>query len=149
MTFPVATNSWQMTRTNETADWQLTGLGAADKLDATKLADITSPFSGLSLTDVAVSPVVPVNPITIETKTADGFAYVFKVGTKTNDSYPFSFNVSAALSTNHPAGDTLASKLAHESSLTNWSYLVSASALDSVLKERAQWLVQPTNAVAK
>ena len=149
VTYPVATNSWSMTRTNETADWQLAGLGAADKLDATKLSDISSPFSGLSLTDVAVSPVAPVNPITIETRTADGFTYVFKVGTKTNDSYPFSFNVTAVLSTNRPAGDTLATKLAHESSLTNWSYLISASALDSVLKERAQWLVQPTNAVAK
>ena len=98
---------------------------------------------------MAVSAVAPVNPTTIETKTADGFTYIFKVGTKMNDNYPFSFNVSAVLSTNRPAGDTLATKLAHESSLTNWSYLVSASALDSVLKERAQWLVQPTNAVAK
>ena len=127
----------------------MTGLAAAEKLDSTKLSDLSSPFSGLSLTDVAASPVAPVDPITIETKTSDGFTYVFKVGTKTNDSYQFSFNVSAALSTNRPAGDTLATKLAHESSLTNWSYLVSASALDSVLKERAQWLVQPTNAPAK
>ena len=149
VTFPTATNSWQLTRTNDTADWQLADAGATEKLDASKLSDLTTPLSSLTLADVAVPPVALTNPVTIAAKTADGFSYMFQVGAKSGDNYPVTFTVDAVLATNRPAGDTLAAKLAHESSLTNWSYLVAAYALDSVLKPRSDWLVAATNAPAK
>jgi len=150
-TFPVATNSWSLTRTNETADWQLANATAAEKLDSSKLGDLASPLSNLSLADVQTSAAGMGQPVELTAKTADGFAYDFKVGTKTNDNYPVSFSLSAVLpaTTNGLAAgvtlDSLKQKLAAESALTNWSYLVPAWTLDPVLKGRSEWLVTVTN----
>jgi hypothetical protein len=151
--YPAVTNSWSLTRTNESADWQLVSPAAGEKLDSTKLTDLSSPLSGWSLADVQTAPVTPGSNVQLEARTADGFDYVFQVGTKTGDNYPVSLAVSAALSTNQlVAGETLEvaqQKLAHDSALTNWTYLVPSWNLDSVLKHRADWLVVSTNTVTK
>ena len=127
---------------------------AAEKLDSSKLGDLASPLSNLSLADVQTSAAGMGQPVELTAKTADGFAYDFKVGTKTNDNYPVSFSLSAVLPTTTnglAAGvtlDSLKQKLAAESALTNWSYLVPAWTLDPVLKGRSEWLVTVTNGVA-
>jgi len=83
------------------------------------------------------------------------------VGSKTNDSYPLMVSVNAALATERVAGTneaaadkekldkefkdrqkTLADKLEVEKKLGSWIFLVSSWTLDSVLKERAQLLVE-------
>ena len=149
--FPVATNSWSLSRTNESADWQLAAATAAEKLDTSKLGDLSAPLASLSLADVGSTPVAA-SVATLEAKTAEGLDYVFSVGSKTNDNYPVSFTVSGVVSTNAlTPGVTLAAlqeKQARESALTNWSYLVPSWTLDPVLKNRADWLVVATNAPA-
>ena len=47
--FPEATNSWKLTRASETNDWQLADAKAGEKLDASKISGVTSPFSSPSL----------------------------------------------------------------------------------------------------
>lgn len=151
--YPVATNSWSLTRTNDLADWQFVSPSAGEKLDSTKLADLASPLSGLSLADVQTAPVASGSNVELQAHTADGFDYVFHVGAKTNDNYQVSLAVSAQLSTNQlVAGETLDAakqKLAHDSALTNWTYLVPSWTLDSVLKHRADILLVSTNAATK
>jgi len=151
--FPAGTNSWSLTRTNDTADWQLVSPAKGEKLDSSKLSDLAQPLSGLSLADVLTNATAGQNPVTLEAKTLDGFDYVFTVGTKTNDNYPVRFTLSAALSTNTLAvgetWDSAKDKLAHDAALTNWAYLVPSWNLDSVLKGRADWLVVVTNTGAK
>ncbi len=53
MQFPVATNSWKLTRASETNDWQLADAKPGEKLDSSKISSVTSPFSSPSFNDVA------------------------------------------------------------------------------------------------
>jgi len=82
------------------------------------------------------------HPTRIGIKTADGFDYAINVGAKTNDNYFMTVVVSAMLSkTNAPdESKKLADKLAQESQLNPWTYLVPNWTLEPMLKKRTQLL---------
>ena len=76
------------------------------------------------------------HPTRIGIKTADGFNYAINVGAKTNDNYFMTVAVSATLAkTNSPdESKKLADKLAQESKLNQWTYLVPNWTLEPLLK---------------
>jgi hypothetical protein len=167
--FPQATNSWTLTRTNDTADWQLADAKAGEKLDSSKISSVTAPFASASFDDVAAASAPATGSNTVLTvETFDGFSYVSTIEPKQDDGYPVRFAISA----NFPAArvaakdekpddkakldkdfqaqqKTLADKLAKESAYTNWVYRMPAYSVDELLKTRQQLLQEPeTNSVA-
>jgi hypothetical protein len=167
--FPEATNSWKLARGSETNEWQLAELKSGEKLDASKISAVTSPFSSVSFSDVLPRAAGDgLSNIVVTVETADGFTYVSQVGLKHGDNYPVTFAIAAhPLAERLPAGDekpadkasrdkefaarqkTLADKFAKESAFTHWTYQIPAYSLDELLKSRQQLLEDAsTNAAA-
>jgi hypothetical protein len=146
--FPEATNSWKLTRASETNDWQLADAKAGEKLDASKISSVTSPFSSPISTMWRAPPGDTASNTVMTVETFDGFSYVAKIGPKQDDNYPVSFSVTANLPAGRTAAKdekpedkakldkdfqtqqkTLADKLAKEQAFTNWIYQCRLSAL--------------------
>jgi hypothetical protein len=163
--FPVATNSWKLTRDTATADWKLEDAKAAEKIDASKTSGLAGTFMGMSFSDVnapgRAGQLGLDKPTVVTLDTFDNFAYTIKVGPKTNDSYPLAMMVSARLPKERVAAKDekaedkarldkefkdnqkkFEDKLGQETAYTNWIYLVSSWSLEPVLKERGQLLVE-------
>ena len=143
--YPIATNSWALV--NETNGWQLANARPDEKLDESQASETADSLASPSFSDVAVGMSAQrtglAHPTAIGIKTADGFSYAISVGAKTNDSYFLTVSVSAALAkTNAPdESKRLADKLAQESKLNGWTYLVPEWTLEPMLKKRTQLLV--------
>ena len=166
MQFPETTNSWQLTRDSETNDWRLAGAKPGEKLDPSKITDVTSPFNSPSFNDVLPANAKPeaagmTNVITVKIGTFDGFTYSIRIGQKREDDYPMAVSVAANLPTNRVAAadekpedkvkldadfkdrqKKLADKLASEKQLGNWIYFVPAFAVDPILVPRNQLLTE-------
>jgi len=145
VTYPVATNSWELV--SETNGWRLAGGKPDEKLDDSQASETAESLSSPSFNDVAAGvkphPAGLDHPTRIGIKTADGFSYAIDVGGKTNDNYFMTVTVSATLAkTNAPdESKKLADKLAQESKLNAWTYLVPNWTLEPLLKTRTQLLV--------
>ncbi len=167
--FPVATNSWKLTRASETNDWQLADAKPGEKLDSSKISSVTSLFSSPSFNDVAAPNSASSASNTVLTVDSfDGFSYVAKIAPKQDENYPVTFSITANLPTERTPGKDekpdekakldkafkdeqakLADKLAKEKALANWVFLVPSYTVDEILKPRAQLLMEPsTNSVA-
>jgi hypothetical protein len=100
-------------------------------------------------------------PTTIVLETFDNFTYTVKVGSKTNDNYALTVTVASSLPKERTPvkGEKtedkekldkefkdkqkkLEEKLAEEKGFEKWIYLVSSWTVDSLLKERAQLLIE-------
>ena len=173
--FPVATNSWKLTRESETGSWKLADAGPDEKLDTSKISGVSSPFSSPSFNDVL--PGVKLDgsgknaPTAVNISTFDGFNYTIHAGSKTNDDYLLTVAVNADLPKERVPGkdekpadkakldkefkdkqQKLENKLKQEQGYEKWTYLVPAWTVDPVLKERSQLLVEKkgaTNSVSK
>ncbi len=99
--FAAATNSWELTRSSETNDWELAGAKPGEKLDNSKVSETAGSFSSPSFEDVATGlnpeQTGMDKPTSVEIKTFDGFDYSMKVGQKTNDNYYLTVHTSATL----------------------------------------------------
>lgn len=165
VTFPNATNSWKLDCETESGEWKLADAKPEENLDTAKASGVSNPLSSPSFVDVMMSAPPEQSgldkPTTIALETFDNFSYTVKVGTKTNDNYPFTMSVAAALLKERAPGKDekpedkekldkefkekqkkLEEKLAQEKAFEKWTYLVSSWTVDSVLKERAQLLVE-------
>ena len=165
VTFPVATNSWKVTRDTETAEWKLSEAKAGEQLDASKTSGLSNPLSAPTFNDVETGPqattLVADKPTVVTLDTFDNFSYVLNVGQKTNDSYAMTVTVSAQLPKERTPGKDekpedkarldkefkenqkkLEDKLAQERPYEKWVYLVSSWTLEPVLKERSQLLLE-------
>lgn len=163
--FPVATNSWTVTRDNETAEWKLADAKPGEQLDSTKTSSFGSALASPTFSDVDTGAKPEAlgldKPTVVTVDTFENFTYTLKVGQKTNDILPLTLTVSAQLPTERTVGKdekpadkakldkefkdkqkTLQDKLAQEKGYENWIYLVSSWTLDSVLKDRNQLLVE-------
>lgn len=162
--FPQATNDWELTRSSETNDWELANPKPDEKLDSSKLYSVTRPFNSANFSDVAPLKVAAKNNETLLTvKTFDGFTYAASIGPKDESDYPVTFKISANLPA-EPFADKdekpdekakldkafeaekarLTEKLAQESKLTNWVYMLPSYSVDELLKTREQLLQPPT-----
>jgi len=163
--FPVATNSWKLTRATESGEWILADAKPTEKLDSSKTSALSSPLGSPSFTDVLAGDKLAGSgtnaPIAVTVETFDDFHYAFNVGAKTNDEYPLTVTLTAELAKERtPSKDEkpadkdrldkefqanrqkLADKLKQEQTYQGWTYLVSSWSVDSLLKERAQLLVE-------
>jgi Domain of unknown function (DUF4340) len=162
--FPEATNSWELTRSSETNDWELAAAKPGEKLDSSKVSETADSFSSPSFEDVATDLSLKQTgldrPTTVEIKTFDGFDYSMEVGAKTNDNCYLTVHTSATMP-RKPAPDKgekpeqqaaadksfqanlkkLQDKLARESAFNQWVYFVPAWTVDPLLKTRSQLLV--------
>jgi Domain of unknown function (DUF4340) len=165
------TNSWKLTRTAETSEWNLANAKPGEKLDVTKAASVTSPLSSPYFNDVATQDAKAKDfgmdtPTVVKVATFDNFDYTLKIGKKRDDTYPLAMTVSANIPKERTPGKDekkadkakldkefkdnqkkLEDKLAQESKYQNWTYLVSSWSWDSLLKNRSQLL--QTNKTAK
>ncbi len=98
--FPAATNSWELDRDTETGDWKLAGAKPDEKLDATKVPGVSSPFSAPSFNDVLPPASKPEDngldkPTTVSIATFDDLSFKVKVGRKSGENYPVTVSVTA------------------------------------------------------
>jgi uncharacterized protein DUF4340 len=163
--FPVATNSWQLTREAETGDWKLVNTNAGEELDSSKVTGVTSPFSSPTFTSVLPGAKLDESgtnkPTVVKIETFDGFNYTVHVGAKTNDDYFVTVSVTAKPAAERVAGkdekpedkarldkefkeaqQKSADKLKQEQSYEKWTYLLPSWTVDPVLKERSQLLTE-------
>ena len=161
--FPVATNSWKLTRETETGDWKLANTNAGEELDSAKLSGVTSPFSSPTFNSVLPGAKLEGTnkPTVVKIDTFDGFNYTINVGDRTNDDYFVTLTVSGKPVAERVAGkdekpevkamldnqfkdvqQKAADKMKQEQTYQQWTYLVPGFAVDSVLKERSQLLAE-------
>ncbi len=159
--FPVATNSWKLTRETETGDWKLAAAKPGEELDSSKISGFSNPFSSPSFSDVLPGGKLDGSgtnkPTVFKIETFDNFDYTVDVGAKTNDDYLVTMAVSAKFPTERVAGkdekpedkarldkefadshQKLADKLKQEQGYQQWTYLIPSWSVDPVLKERSQ-----------
>jgi Domain of unknown function (DUF4340) len=165
VTFPVATNSWKLTRETETGEWKLANARPDEQLDTVKVAGVSSPLSATSFTDVLPGNKLSQSgtnaPTIVKIETFDGFTYTVRVGTRTNEEYLITVSAAGQIAKERTPGkdekaedkakldkefkerqQKLEEKLKLEQSFGKWTYLVAAWGIDSLLKERAELLVE-------
>ena len=165
--YPVATNSWKVTRDTETAsDWKLADAKPDEKLDSSKTSSFSYALSSPSFTDVLPADTKPEQtgldkPTVVTIDTFDDFTYAIKLGQKTNDNLPTVVAVTAQIAKERTPGKDekpedkakldkefkdkqkkFEDKLAQEQGYGKWVYLVSNWTVDSLLKERNQLMVE-------
>ncbi len=86
VTYPVATNSWKVSRETETGEWTLADAQPTEKLDSTKTSSFANALSWPSFNDVVVDPQpgqsASITPTVAVLETFDGFAYTVKAAKK-------------------------------------------------------------------
>ena len=161
VTFPAATNSWTLVRNSETNGWQLAGAKAGEKLDPSKLDEVTSPFGSPNFDDVSPGVAATTNATTLEVQTFDGFTYAAKIGPERDGDYPLTISITAKLPAARVAGTNettevkskldaafqerqkvLAEKLSEEREFEKWTYELPAYQVDSLLKPKSQFLAE-------
>ena len=167
LAFPVATNSWKITRDTESAsDWKLGEAKPAEQLDSSKTSSFSSALNSPSFSDVLPADAKPAEagldkPTVATIETFDNFTYTLKVGQKLNDNFPVALTVTAQIPKERVAGkdekpedktrldkefkdkqQKQHDKLDQEKSYEKRVYLVSSWTLDSLLKERSQLLAE-------
>ena len=158
---PDCRQRFSLSRETESYDWKLAGGG---KPDLQKAQDALNPLQGMSLSDVVPDSAATGldRPIVIRAQTLDGVTYTLRVGSKTaEDRYFISISVNGELAAARTAGKSetaeekekqdkafaenrarLLEKLEREKKLERWTYLVARTAVEPLLRERAQLLPQ-------
>ena len=157
-TGPDGRQRFALARDNDSAPWKLAGGG--DKPDSGKLQDVASSLTYMSLQDVAADAKNAGldHQVTVRAQTFDGLTYTIRVGDKAGDDrYHVGISVSGELlkqrvpdkgesATDREKKDKefaerlnkLEEKLAREKQLDRWTYLVSKSSVEALLRDRAQ-----------
>jgi len=160
VTYPVATNSWKLTRETETGEWRLVDAQPHEKLDTSKTSSLANALSWPSFNDVVIDPRAEVTgleqPTVAVLETFDNFTYTVKIGNKSGeDAYYMAVTVAADIPQQRQAPadekaedkekldqefkektEKLNEKLKQEKALAPWTFLVSKWTFDSLLKER-------------
>ncbi|HEY2083392.1 MAG TPA: DUF4340 domain-containing protein [Verrucomicrobiae bacterium] len=162
--FPIATNSWKLTRPSESGEWKLTDARTGEELDSSKTSGVTTPFSSANFTDVlpqSKSDQLGTNkPTVVKIETFDDFAYTFNIGAKTNDDYLVTISITANFPARpigvnekpedkpkidkiyNDAQQKLKDKFEQEQACENWTYLMPSWEVDSLLKGRSELLAE-------
>jgi Domain of unknown function (DUF4340) len=133
VTFPVATNSWKLERASETNDWELADTRPGEKLDSSKVDDITGSFDSPGFNDVSPGTTAPASAMTVTIETLDGTNYVAKIWSSGDD------NDSMTISIDPPNG-----KPAADNQFSHWTYQISSYSFESLLKPRSNLLESKT-----
>jgi len=167
VTYPVETNSWSVSRETESGEWKLADAKPGENFEASKASGLNFALSSPSFNDV-LSPEANAaqtgldKPTTAKIQTFDGFTYTINVGSKTNDdNYIMKVSVQGEFPKERTPGkdekpedkqkldkefkdkvDKLQEKLKNEQKFEKWTYLVSKWTIDSVLKERKDFMAE-------
>jgi hypothetical protein len=126
VTFPVATNSWKLTRASETNDWQLANARPGETLDSSKVDDVTGSFDSPTFNDVSTGATAPNNAVTVTIETFDGTNYVAKIWPSGDDNDSMTISI-----------DTTKGKSATENQYGHWTYQIPSYTVESLLKPRS------------
>jgi len=163
--FPVATNSWKLSRETESGEWKLAEPKSGETLDSAKTSSYSYALSSPGFVDVWLNASPEQTgldkPTVITLETFDDFKYAVNVGAKTNDNHALTVAVTATWPKERTPGKDekpedkekldkefkdkqkkLEEKLAAEKKFEKWTYLVSGWTVDSLLKERSQLLME-------
>lgn len=139
-----ASDSWKISRDNESADWTLDEAVIGETLDPARVRQITNMLGTLRFIDVYPSgqphDTGLDNPLLLTAETFDGFTYTIKVGAKNpQGNYYLTVTVGAQLP---PGGASpkLQEKLKQEQGLASWIYTIGPWVIDPALRPRAQLL---------
>ena len=162
-TGPDGKERFSLSRNSDGYDWKLGGGGNPD---LQKAQDAVGALQGMNLVDVVADPASAAagleRPMVIKARTLDGTAYTLRVGSKTADNrYFISISVGGELAVARTAGKgetveekekqdkayaenraRLEEKLVREKKFERWTYLVARTAVEPLLRERAQLLVE-------
>lgn len=133
VTFPVATNSWKLARNSETNDWQLADLRPGDKLDSSKVDDITGSFDSIQFNDVTPGASAPANAQTVTIDTFGGTDYVAKIWSSDDDNDSMTISI-----------DTTKGKSAADNQFGDWTFQIPNYTFESLLKPRTNLLESVT-----
>jgi hypothetical protein len=160
-----ATNSWKVSRENETSVWALAEPKTGEVFDTNKASSLTSALSFPSFVDVAGDAAPDKTgldkPLTVTIETFDHFTYTLKIGHKTPEN---NYNLNIAVTGEIPAARTpgkdekpdektkldkefqdktkqLQDKLQKEKALGKWTYLVNNYLVDPFIRDRSQLMV--------
>lgn len=135
VTFPVATNSWKLTRASETNDWKLADARPGEKLDSSKVDDVTGSFDSLEFTDVSPGATAPKDVETVKVETFGGTNYVAKIWPAGDDNDSMTIAIDSAA----PGRKKVA-----QSQFSNWTFEVPNYTFESLLKPRSN-LLEPND----
>ncbi len=159
------TNSWSAFRETESGDWKLADTKPEENFDHSKASGLNYALSSPSFNDIA-SPDLKLEqtgmsqPTIAKLETFEGFIYTVDVGSKTNDdNYFLKVKVEGNFAKERAPGkeekpeekekldkefkdktEKLNEKLKNEQKLEKWTYLVSKWTVDSLLKERKDFM---------
>lgn len=146
---------WKITRDVEWGQWKFAGAGM---LDASSAVGAVNALGNLSFTDVSVKAVETEKPVTVVAETFDNLTYRLNLAPRKGaDEYSLNFSVSgeppvkrAAEKDEKPdererrdkdheeSRKRLTERLAKEKALSKWTFVVSKSAVETMLKDRAR-----------
>jgi hypothetical protein len=157
-------NSWKVLRESEISPWVLLDRKTGEILDTNKVAKAVNALAAPRFTDVAAPRASAETgfdkPVEVTVQTFDQFTYKLKIGAKAgDDSYFMTVKVTADLPADPVTGHDekiedkqksgpvlddqtkkLRAKLAQESALDSWVYLVNTWILNPVIASRAEVL---------
>jgi hypothetical protein len=127
--FIVKTNSWKLTRASETNDWQLAGARPGEKLDSSKVDDITGAFDSPTFNDVIPGITTLETAATVTIETFGGTNYVADIWPSRDD------NDSVVISVETPKGQRTT-----ENQFAHFTYEIPSYTFESLLKPRTNLL---------
>ena len=159
------TNSWKLSRTNESSSWILADVKKGEEIDTNKVSGVANSLSSPSFVDVVVNatPEQPGmdKPIVATLETFDDFIYTLKIGKTSGENYHLALSVNVNLPKERVAGKDekpedktkldkefgdknkkLEEKLKQEKQFEKWTYLVAKWTIDPLLRDRAQLMVE-------
>jgi hypothetical protein len=158
---------FSLKRRDEFGEWQLADAKSGEKLDIGKLGVYNSLLSFPSFNDVAVDPDEAAlgleDPTLAVVETAKGFRYEIKIGKpQAGETYAMTVQVTGTFPESRQAAEDESEegkaqldkefeddlkvrqeKLARESQLTGWVFLVNKWSIDALLKPRADLMADP------
>jgi len=171
-----ATNNWKLVRETDGAEWKFAATNAAEILDGSKTGALNNLLGSASFNDVIADPKPETTgldkPMVATLETLEGFTYVIKIGKAIGDAdsghHAFQITVNANLPKERTPGQDekpedkkklddefaakqkpLQEKLAAEKKFENWTYTVPKWNLETLLKERKDFLAEKKDEAKK
>ncbi len=164
-----ATNNWKLTRETDGAEWKLADAKAGEATDPSKTSGLNWLLSSPSFNDVMVDPKPESTgldkPTVATLETLDGFSYTLKIGKPVGGEDSANHALQVSVSANLPKERTpgkdekpedkdkldkefaakqkpLEEKLKNEKAFEKWTYIVPKFTLETLLKDRKDFLAE-------
>lgn len=171
-----ATNNWKLVRETDGAEWKFAATNAMEILDGSKTGALNNLLGSASFNDVLADAKPDMTgldkPVVATLETLEGFTYVVKIGKAIGDAdggnHAFQMSVSANFPKERTPGKDeqpedkkkldeqfaakqkpLQEKLTNEKKFENWTYTVPKWNLETLLKERKDFLAEKKDEAKK